>query len=166
MTLSSLELMLLVLVDEGLQTPYALKGAGFSIGSTQPALGRLVERNLLARGKEASRRRMEYALTRAGRKAKTEGLRSLSNRLTQQQPVEELLRSCALALYAGKRSEVAKVLGAARPQAKGGRTPKYPSKQDLVAQYSWLRACVEHRVLQAHAEALVQIAGALKRSGS
>jgi hypothetical protein len=109
---------------------------------------------------------MEYQLTQAGRKAKGKELRSISARLQQKQPLEELLRSCVLALYAGKKSEVAKVLGAIRPLAKGGPAAKYPSKGDLVDQYSWLRATVEAYVLQAQADALIQIAEVLKRSRS
>jgi hypothetical protein len=109
---------------------------------------------------------MEYRLTQAGRKLKSKELRSISARLRRKQPLEELLRSCALGLYAGKKSEVANLLGTVRPPANGSRAPRYPSKEDLVAQYSWLKACVQQSVLQAQAKALVEIAGALRRSGS
>lgn len=68
-SLSSLELFLLAAVKEGCGTAYDLHAqAGLSVGSTQPALQRMVKKGWLDVETVGARGRMQHHLTATGRK--------------------------------------------------------------------------------------------------
>jgi DNA-binding PadR family transcriptional regulator len=67
--LTSLELLLLALVEEGCNTPYRLKeNAGISVGAALPALNRLKSRGLLGRAEQSARNKQEFEVTSLGKK--------------------------------------------------------------------------------------------------
>jgi DNA-binding PadR family transcriptional regulator len=67
---TDLDLFVLALIDGGVATPYELqKTAGLSQGATMPALQRLLEAGLVRRGKPGVRRRTDYKVNAAGRRA-------------------------------------------------------------------------------------------------
>src|SRR5690349_20704804 len=65
--MTSLDLLILLLVQSGVNTPYALNArAGISLGASLPALKRLLARNLVRENKPGPRGRREFTVTRAG----------------------------------------------------------------------------------------------------
>src|ERR1700757_602077 len=67
-TREDLDLFLLALIREGIDTPYGMQSrAGISQGTSLQAIKRLAERGLVRSSAEGSRRRKAWSLTRAGR---------------------------------------------------------------------------------------------------
>jgi DNA-binding PadR family transcriptional regulator len=67
---TDLDLFVLALIDGGVSTPYELqKSAGLSQGATIPALQRLQEARFVRQGKPGVRRRADYKVSAAGKKA-------------------------------------------------------------------------------------------------
>ena len=68
--LSTLEFFILVLVHNGINTPYDIQvRAGLSVGSTLPAFPRLLAQKLVEEAKPGPQGQRYFALTAAGRKA-------------------------------------------------------------------------------------------------
>jgi DNA-binding PadR family transcriptional regulator len=99
--LTSLEVLLLALVEQGCNTPYRLKeDAGISVGAALPALNRLKRRGLLERATQSARNKQEFEVTARGKKAiVSETKRLLAELRTGQfNDVESALRLAALTL--------------------------------------------------------------------
>ena len=99
--LTSLEVLLLALVEQGCNTPYRLKeDAGISVGAALPALNRLKSRGLLERATQSARNKQEFEVTARGKKAiVSETKRLLAElRTGQSNDVESALRLAALTL--------------------------------------------------------------------
>jgi DNA-binding PadR family transcriptional regulator len=99
--LTSLEVLLLALVEQGCNTPYRLKeDAGISVGAALPALNRLKSRGLLERAAQAARNKQEFEVTARGKKAIVSETKRLLAELGTGQfnDVESALRLAALTL--------------------------------------------------------------------
>src|SRR6185437_16384140 len=108
-TLTTLELLLLALVDRGCNTPYRLKqAAGISVGAALPALNRLKDRKLLQRAEEAARNKQEFEVTSVGKKALASEMKRMLNEARERPPndVESVLRLAGLAFFS-KRPKIA-----------------------------------------------------------
>lgn len=169
-SLTSLELLLLALVEQGCDTSYRLKeGAGISIGAALPALNRLKDRGLLKRAEQSARNKREFELTALAKKAMGSEMKRLLAELRAGQPheAESALRLAALAL-SQKRPRVAASLlrntGLARRQL-----TKHQSEErgpidttNLATIYRTMNEACARARSKAEAEALVALAGQLR----
>lgn len=99
-TRSTLDLFLLALIRDGVNTLYAIRQqAQISVGAAQPALRRLAKQRLIKANAGGSRGKQEHALTPAGRKVIAAEWRRLAA-FAPQKPyadTESLLRLVAMA---------------------------------------------------------------------
>ena len=66
----SLDLLILSLVEAGIDTPYRWQSrAGLSLGGTLPAVRRLLARHLVSEAAAGPRGRREFTITAAGRRS-------------------------------------------------------------------------------------------------
>jgi DNA-binding PadR family transcriptional regulator len=166
-TRSSLELLILALLKQGLSTTYDLQvQAGVSLGASVPALKRLAAAKLVTR-KEVGRR-LEFSITREGEKA-------LASWTAPQRPptdMDDLLRAAYLAWITGDgKSQAAALLRQGirarnrwaeelQDQLAGGELP-LPGKPGPES-YRWLRTVVEAERAAADVQALEALAKALE----
>lgn len=145
---STLELFLLAAVEEGCSTAYKLHvQAGLSVGSTQPALLRMVKKGWLSVQTTGSRGRLEHRIT-------TKGLRELSSwrkcvdYAIQNPPndLEGLCRLIAIVWQRGDKPRLKKLLIVV-----GNRVSEVkvvPFSSSLTGFHSWLsslRSTEQHR---------------------
>src|SRR5216684_2048362 len=100
--LTTLELFLLTLIGQGLNTPYQLKAtAGLSVGATLPALNRLQDRKLLQRAEVAARNKQEFEVTPAGKKVMNNEAKRLFRQFTETPPndAEAAVRLATFAFF-------------------------------------------------------------------
>jgi DNA-binding PadR family transcriptional regulator len=101
LTMTVLDLFILSQLERGLETPYdLLHRAGLSLGSSVPALRRLIDTGLIKREKEApdsKRPRHVYKLTTVGRKQARNGWQQYLNGQSVPADLDEILRVCDLA---------------------------------------------------------------------
>ncbi|HYD16530.1 MAG TPA: hypothetical protein VEB03_00840 [Candidatus Nanoarchaeia archaeon] len=165
-TRSSLELLILTLLKQGLSTTYDLQTeAGLSLGATVPALKRLAAAKLVTR-KDAGRR-IEFSVTREGEKA----LASWTAPTRPSTDMDDLLRSAYLAWMAGGKNDAAALLR----QAIRARSRWAEELRDQIAgvelplttkpgsdSYRWLRTVAEAERADADVKALESLAKALE----
>jgi DNA-binding PadR family transcriptional regulator len=161
---SSLELLLLSFVQEGLCTAYELKAkAGISLGSTIPALARLEKDGLLRASAPAARNSRSFQITPAGLKALAKDWRNLSSSASDP---DGAVRIVYLAWKHGSPSEAVKVLRTASSDAVGA-TKVWKAESELfgiagasahAGGYRWLRKRLEGARLRATAEELAKLA--------
>jgi DNA-binding PadR family transcriptional regulator len=170
-SLTSLELLLLALVEQGCNTPYRLKEvAGISVGAALPALNRLRNRGLLERAAQSARNKQEFEVTAVGKKAiASETKRLLSELKTaQSSDAESVLRLAALAFFKRQGRVAASLLKdaglARRKLAKLKSEERGPiDLADLASIYRTINeACASERS-KAEAEALIILADQLSR---
>jgi DNA-binding PadR family transcriptional regulator len=166
-TRSSLELLILALLKQGLTTTYDLQTeAGLSLGATVPALKRLAAAKLVTR-KEVGRR-LEFSITREGEK-------TLASWAAPQRPpsdMDDLLRSAYLAWMIGDGKTEAATLLRQGIRARGRWAEEL---QDQLAgvdlplgatpgpdSYRWLRTVAEAERAAADVKALESLAKALE----
>lgn len=170
-TLTTLEILLLALVDQGWKTPFRLKeAAGISVGAALPALKRLQGRGLLKRAEVAARNKQEYELTAVGKKAMTSELKWLLKeyREAPHNDAESALRLATLAFFSKRRGIAASLLKDAGEVRR--RLARLKAEEagkvlatDLPTLYrSMVEACEAARS-QAEAEALIALAKQVKR---
>jgi DNA-binding PadR family transcriptional regulator len=170
-TLTTLELLLLSLVDRGWKTLYRLKdAAGISVGAALPALNRLQDRGLLKRAEVAARNKQEFDVTSAGMKAMTREMKRLLQECRETPPndAESALRLAALAFFSKRRVVAASLLkstGEARRRLARLRSEEAGNlvATDLAALYRRLGEVCEAARSEAEAEAMITLAGQLKR---
>jgi DNA-binding PadR family transcriptional regulator len=169
--LTTLELLLLALVDRGWNTPYRLKeAAGISVGATLPALNRLQERGLLKRAEIAARNKQEFEATSAGKKAVISEMKRLLKEYRERPPndAESGLRLAALAFFSKRRGIAASLLkktGEARRRLAKVRSEEAGNvvATDLATLYRRMGEACEAARSEAEAEAMIALAGQLKR---
>jgi DNA-binding PadR family transcriptional regulator len=165
-SLTSLELLLLALVEQGCNTPYRLKeDAGISVGAALPALKRLESRRLVERAEQSARNKQEFELTSFGKKAMASETKRLLAELRagQSNEAESVLRLAALAL-SNKQGSVAvsllKNAGLARRQLTKLKSEERGAidTTDLASIYRTMtEACASARS-KAEADALIILA--------
>ncbi len=168
---SSLEILILALVEQGLATPYDLGQARLSVGAAHAALLRLVKRKLLTKGKAGARGKMEYQLTDAGREALASWTELLGQFETGVPPdLESTFRIVALAYTKGRRREALSVLERAAAKRREALTnAKSPPKtaaevgNKLEALYSWMTAVAQAARTEYEARAVQHIIRVLRR---
>lgn len=161
---SSLELLLLSFVQDGLSTPYDLKAkAGLSLGSTIPALTRLEQDGLLRSSERASRNSRSFRLT-------PRGLKTLEEQEWRTPPStpdpEGLLRIAYLSWKRGSQREAERTLREASLELTGlanvclSEAERFGSSSSPVNtnSYRWLRSRIESARLRAVGEELKKLA--------
>jgi DNA-binding PadR family transcriptional regulator len=106
--MTSLDLLLLLLIHRGTNTPYLLRSrAGISLGASLPALKRLLGNRFIKKSKPGQRGKREFALTPAGHSQIANISQHLQSALAQPvTDVDSALRLAACAIFTGS-SEVA-----------------------------------------------------------
>lgn len=135
---STLELFLLAAVDEGCATAYDLHAqAGLSVGSTQPALQRMVKRGWLAVEVSGGRGRMRHALTVKGKKELSSWKQCVDSVLkTPPSSGEDLFRLVAVAWSRGDKSRARRLLNAIAPNPEKGNS--VPFSSTVVGFHAWI----------------------------
>lgn len=109
---ASLDMLLLILIDEALHTPYRWqKESGISLGASLPAVRRLLAHSLITEAPTGPRQRREFAITRTGRSELKHLDRYLDS--ASSQPVgdlESVLRLFSIAVYAGRQDVARRLL--------------------------------------------------------
>jgi DNA-binding PadR family transcriptional regulator len=162
---SSLDLFLLALIDSGAGTAYAFREqAGLSLGATLPALTRLEEFGLVARGEKLERNKQEFRLTAAGKRELRSTLVRLLRTYEQKPPsdIESVLRVCALAVHGAKIASARKLLQAAAsricPTGQGGaESGTLNRKSGLAETYHRLATRREAARLRAERDLLISL---------
>lgn len=154
-TRSTLDLFLLALIREGVNTLYDIREqAGVSVGAAQPALRRLSKQRLIKASADGSRGKQEHVLTPAGRKVLAGEWRRLMAYAPQKPfaDTESLLRLIAMA---GNRSGPAvmalldriiaerKRRGAVPPDSPGGSTAVAKRYRGLLHAFEKARLAAE-----------------------
>jgi DNA-binding MarR family transcriptional regulator len=165
-TRSSLEVLILALLKQGLTTTYDLLArAGLSLGATVPALKRLVAVQLVT--KKTSGRKFEFSLTREGEK-----LLASWTAPQRTSDMDEVLRSVFLEwMLGGGRADAAALLRQAtrarvrwaeelRDQLVGVKLP-LDTRPDPEA-YRWPRTVLEAERAEADVKALESLTKALE----
>jgi hypothetical protein len=170
--LTSLELFLLNLVAQGLNTPYVLKSsAGLSVGATLPALSRLKKRKLLQRAEVAARNKQEFEVTPLGKKIMiSETKRLLAQaKTTPPTDTESTLRLAAIAFFSKKRDAAMTLLrsvGESRLRLAQVKTKDFThvATADLPGLYRSLSETCEAARLQAEGHSLIALAAKFKKT--
>jgi DNA-binding PadR family transcriptional regulator len=170
-TLTSLEIMLLALVDRGWSTPYRLKeAAGISVGAALPALNRLLGRGLLKRAEIAARNKQEFEVTPAGKKVMNGEIKRLFKQFKETPPsdAESALRLAALAFFHKRRGTAVALLksaGEARRQMAKLRSEDASQlvTTDLAALYRNMSEACDVARSEAEATAIITLANKVKR---
>lgn len=171
MNRSSLELLLLALVRDGLGSPYELKSQSeLSLGSTIPALDRLEKDGLLSASKPGARKSRRFTVTPQGQRLLQNEWGELQQRSTTD--LDSIVRIAYLTWMNGSAAEAATFLeGAAErlrrlgmvrnAKALGlGRVPRKVNNED----FTWLRNRIEGKRLVAEANGLVALAKELRKA--
>jgi DNA-binding PadR family transcriptional regulator len=158
----SLDLLILSLVEAGIDTPYRWQSrAGLSLGGTLPAVRRLLALHLVSEAATGPRGRREFTITPAGRSELKRIDRYVEDALLE--PVgdlESVLRLFAIALQAGRQDAAAGLLedAAAEYDRRAGRAQKRASdsseEDGLAALYLATTSHCEAERLQAQAASL------------
>jgi hypothetical protein len=110
--IASLDLLILILVEGGITTPYRWqKEAGLSLGATLPAVRHLLARHLVSEAAAGPRGRREFTITPAGRSELKRIKHYLDDALPE--PVGELesvLRAFVIAVRAGRQDAATRLL--------------------------------------------------------
>jgi DNA-binding PadR family transcriptional regulator len=159
------------LVDQGWKTPYRLKeAAGISVGAALPALNRLQSQGLLKRAEVAARKKQEFDVTSAGKKAVSNEMKRLLKdcRETPPNDAESALRLAALAFFSKRRGIAVSLLKSTGEVRR--RQARLRSEQatnvvatDLATLYRRMGEACEAARSEAEAEAMITLAGQLKR---
>ena len=163
--LSTLDLLIMVAVKSGIATPYALLvSSGLSVGATIPALKRLSERGLLAKGESGSRGRQEFRLTARGKQQLAKLPQALANLPGNElNETESLVRALALAVCCNDEAIFQKLAqkGEQKRQerlaASHSAVENPPKPDDTVAIYRWMLARVAVAKGQAEGRQLERI---------
>jgi DNA-binding PadR family transcriptional regulator len=163
--LSGTELFLLMLISQGLGTPYDFKAeAGLSVGSTALVLARLEKAGLVAAGKPGVRGSRRFTITKAGEKT----LRSEWRGLLQVRPtaIEEALRVIYLAWSAGESVAAGKfadqaaadlLARAVTKKAEAAEVRPHTSSKRPGETFRWLKLRVEAAEAEADARMLGEV---------
>jgi hypothetical protein len=168
---STLELLLLSLMQDGMGTPYELKTrAHISLGSSIPALTRLEADGLIQASDPQPRRSRRFTLKTKGRIALKKGWsRHLKSSTTD---VESILRITYLACLNKSSGKAAAFLESAAVRLRGlatmaqaevsrfGRQGKGADNETL----RWLRARLEVRRIEAEADEMILLAKDLRKT--
>src|SRR5581483_2732612 len=161
--LSSLDLLLLPSIEEGITTVYRLREeAGLSPGTTLPALRRLEKSRLIRKAPAATRSKAELVVTITGKRELASGMKDLLSTAVKDPPpeLEAVLRLFAMASSRGLASLAKALLGAASEGRKtrleklaalnkGRRSPKLSAKYaSLVRLWEVERIKAEIRLLE------------------
>ena len=162
---SNLELLLLSLISDGLQTPYELKArTDLSLGSTVPALARLHADGFVKASDIQTRRSRRFTLTAKGAKVlEKECLLHLQDTPTD---VESAIRIAYLALRYGHAASAADILRRVSDSLLGqaitakAEATSFTRHEDVIspAMLRRLRAQIEGQRLEGSAQALLQLA--------
>lgn len=115
-----LDLFLLALISEGIDTPYRMQSlAGISQGTSLQAIKRLLERGFIRSSAEGSRRRKTWSLTRAGRSRLQRDSRPPASQSPVNSNFESLLRTALIMAFVhGDFQSASSLLRAAATQSK------------------------------------------------
>jgi DNA-binding PadR family transcriptional regulator len=158
-----LDLFLLALISEGIDTPYRMQSlAGISQGTSLQAIKRLLEHGLIRSSAEGSRRRKTWSLTRAGRNRLQRDSRPRASQGPINSNFEGLLRTALLMAFVhGNFRSASSILSAAatRPQKlNGDKTQKRGEVPEIASVYTRMRRLRMAQIARVEAEILAQLA--------
>jgi len=163
---SNLELFVLAMIRQGLETPYDFRmKAGLSLGSTVPVLGRLEADGLIKGSAPGLRRSRKYSITGKGAKTlTTEWVHHLRDRPTD---IDSVLRIAYLAWSFDGQEVTAKFLRESGDSFRGLSSSRRAEAERLsrsltaspdVESFLWLRTSGEAMRFEAEAIALAGLA--------
>lgn len=170
---ADLELFLLALVGEGINTPYLLHtAAGLSLGATVPALKRLEHAGFLRRGQPGTRGRTEFEITKSGERHLKSRWRPLMDAAAPTD-VDAVLRIVSLGVLSGadnatvavylKRAAAVKEANSKQQRAAAlNAQASIRAVQDREL-YAWLQATHKATKVAAEAKLLRHLASAILR---
>jgi DNA-binding PadR family transcriptional regulator len=166
--LSSLDLFLLGLIEDGIDTPYLFRErARLSVGATLPALRRLENIGLVRREAKAPRNKQRFTVTKPGKQHLRSQLKMLVQQCIDQPPAdaESILRAAGLAFSVGDSKSARDCLRAAVHDRRQRRRPQQPTISPdarLSGTYSHWLSIVQTARSKAEAEALAKLLAALQ----
>jgi hypothetical protein len=169
--IASLDLLILTLVDAGIDTPYRWQTqAGLSLGATLPAARRLLARQLVSERKPGPRGRREFRITRTGSNELKNVKQYLDAAVLEHVgDMESILRLFAIALHAGRQDVAARFLqeAASEYERRAGRAQKRASdssqQEGLAALYLAATSHCEADRLLAQAASLLSLLSQVKK---
>ena len=169
--IASLDLLILSLVDAGIDTPYRWQTqGGLSLGATLPAARRLLASQLVSERKPGPRGRREFRITRTGRSELKNIDQHLDAALLEQVgDMESVLRLVAIALHAGRQDVAAHLLqeAASEYERRAGRAQKRASdssqQEGLAALYLAATSHCDADRLLAQAASLLSLLSQVKK---
>jgi DNA-binding PadR family transcriptional regulator len=168
-TREDLDLFLLALIREGIDTPYGMQSlAGISQGTSLQAIKRLLAHGLIRSGAEGSRRRKTWSLTRAGRNRLQRDYRRRASQHPTNSNFEGLLRTALLMAFVhGDFRSASSILSAAatRPQKIEDETQKSGDVPEIASVYSRIRRVRMAEIASVEAEILEHLASDLRSRG-
>jgi DNA-binding PadR family transcriptional regulator len=169
-----LELFVLALLKEGVNTPYRLQSeASISPGATLPVLTRLQQAGYVRRGKSGPRRRAEYEVTAAGRSFLKNQWQPLFEGPVPSE-IEAIFRIATLASLSGaSKGAISNYLKMAAEQRQKGRqrgrdtnlAANWPSAESMGELYSRMRQMYAAARLNTEAKILRNLAVQIKKPG-
>jgi len=162
-TRADLDLFLLVLINQGIDTPYRMQSlAGMSQGTSLQSLKRLAEQKLIRASKEGPRRRKQFSLTRSGQSCLKKSLQLPGLRLETSGDFEAILRTAMLLAFVKRDHKTASsfLKEAAAQRRRRMRDSGEDSKgvPAMVRRYTQLRRAMSSAVARAEADILEKAA--------
>ena len=164
-----LDLFLLALISEGIDTPYRMQSlAGISQGTSLQAIKRLLKDGQVRSSAEGSRRRKTWSLTRAGRNRLQRDSRPRASQSPVNSNFEALLRTALLMAFVhGDFQSASSILRAAATRSK--KIMEEPQKRgevpEIASVYSRMRRLRMAQIAKVEADVLKHLASDLRSRG-
>ena len=158
-----LDLFLLALISEGIDTPYRMQSlAGISQGTSLQAIKRLLKNGQVRSSAEGSRRRKTWSLTRAGRNRLQRDYPPRASQGPLNSNFESVLRTALLMAFVhGDFKSASSILSAAATRLKTidqDETQKRGEVPKIASVYTRMRRLRMAQIARVEAEILAQLA--------
>jgi DNA-binding PadR family transcriptional regulator len=161
-----LDLFLLALISEGIDTPYRMQSlAGISQGTSLQAIKRLLKDGQVRSSAEGTRRRKAWSLTRAGRNQLQRDSRPRASQSPVNSNFEALLRTALLMAFVHGDFRLASSIlsvAATRPKKIMDETQKRGEVPEIASVYSRIRRLRMAQIARVEAEILEHLASDLR----
>jgi DNA-binding PadR family transcriptional regulator len=165
-----LDLFLLALISEGIDTPYRMQSlAGISQGTSLQAIKRLLKDGQVRSSAEGTRRRKAWSLTRAGRNRLQRDSRPRASQSPVNSNFEALLRTALLMAFVhGDFQSASSVLSVAATRPKknyGDEARERGEVPEIASVYSRMRRLRMAQMARIEADVLKHLASDLRSRG-
>jgi DNA-binding PadR family transcriptional regulator len=165
-----LDLFLLALISEGVDTPYRMQSlAGISQGTSLQSIKRLFEHGLIRSSAEGSRRRKTWSLTRTGRNRLQRDSRPRASQSPVNSNFEALLRTALLMAFVhGDFQSASSVLSVAATRPKKiyeDEARERGEVPEIASVYSRMRRLRMAQIARIEADVLKHLASDLRSRG-